>query len=303
MPFLELGAKRIFYTDYKPDGDIKETFIFHHGLGSSQNYYVAVVPTLQSQGFRCIVFDTTGAGRSSYTQIEQSIASLAADVIGILDALGVAKAVLVGHSMGGIVAAHAAGNYGERIVASVWIGPVLPSSQVAEIFEKRIELVEEQGMEPLANTIPSAATGSKASALTKAFVRELLLAQDPAGYRSNCRVIARAKVPEYGKVKCPVLIVAGEEDKSAPLEGSKKMFEQLETEKDMVVLEGVGHWHCVEVSFNFEGGVETRLMMRHRLRSKLLVKYWNSIGKYNSVVCTLTDSSNNPRSWKLNRKL
>lgn len=282
MPFLTLGGKRVFYTDYKPEATAKETFIFHHGLGSSQNYYVPIVPALQAHGIRCIVFDTTGAGRSPYTQIEQSISTLAADVIGILDALEVPKAVLVGHSMGGIVAAHAAANYGERVLASVWIGPVYTSSAVAELFEKRIRLVEEQGMEPLANTIPNMATGSRAGPLAKAFVRELLLRQDDAGYRSNCRVIQNAEVPEYGKVKCPVLILAGSEDKSAPLEGSRKMFEQLETEKDMVVLDGVGHWHCIEVSYISEDWVTTRLIMCYRLRSRLQVRYLSSINKYNS---------------------
>lgn len=253
MPFLTLRYKRLFYTDFPPSDNakVRETFIFHHGLGSSQNYYMPIIPTLQAQNFRCIVYDVSGAGRSPYTQIEQSIPSLAADVIGILDELKVVKAVLVGHSMGGIVAAHCATEYSDRIVASVWIGPVYPSPGVAELFEERIKLVEEKGLEPLANLIPEMATGSKASPLAKAFVRELVMGQDGEGYRSNCRVIQSAKVPEYKKIGCPVLVIAGEEDRSVPLAGCKKMFEELETEKDLVVLEGIGHWHCIEVSERF----------------------------------------------------
>jgi pimeloyl-ACP methyl ester carboxylesterase len=101
MPFLPIGYKRIHYTDLKPKKEAHETLIFMHGLGSSQNYYQAVALGLQSHDFRCITFDTTGAGRSPYTYIEQSIQSLADDVIGILDALEVEKAIIVGHSMGG----------------------------------------------------------------------------------------------------------------------------------------------------------------------------------------------------------
>jgi len=249
MPYLTIGYKRISYTDFKPGhGEARETFILHHGLGSSQNFFVPLIPVLTKENFRCIVYDTTGSGRSPYTQIEQSIASLAADLISILNALGVQKAVLIGHSMGGTVAAHCAAEYGDRVVSSVWIGPVYPSPQVAKTFEKRIKIVEKEGMEPLANSIPQMATGSKASPLARAFIRELLLAQDMWGYVSNCRVIAGAKPPKYGKIKVPVLIIAGEEDKSAPLEGCKKMFEQLGTErKRLELMEGVGHWHCVEV--------------------------------------------------------
>ncbi|OCL11558.1 3-oxoadipate enol-lactone hydrolase [Glonium stellatum] len=248
MPFQQLGYKRLHYTDSKPEGDaVRETFILTHGLGSSQNYYGAIVEGLIHHHFRCITFDTTGAGRSPYTQIEQSIESLSNDIIGLMDALEVPKAVVVGHSMGGIVAANLAAERNDRVVAAIMIGPVYPSDSVAKIFEKRIQVVEKEGMDPMANTIPAAATGKKASPIARAFIRELLLAQDPAGYISNCRIIANAKPPSYDKIAVPVLILAGEEDKSAPLEGCKKMFEQIGTsEKKMEVLKGVGHWHCIE---------------------------------------------------------
>jgi pimeloyl-ACP methyl ester carboxylesterase len=99
----------------------------------------------------------------------------------------------------------------------------------------------------MADSIPQAAVGSKASPLAKAFIRELLLAQDPAGYVSNCRVIVNAKSPQYSKISVPVLILAGSEDKSAPMEGCEKMFEEIgSSKKRLIVLDGVGHWHCLE---------------------------------------------------------
>jgi pimeloyl-ACP methyl ester carboxylesterase len=104
MPFLQISNKKIHYADLKPEGkDVLETFIFMHGLGSSQNYYHAVAERLRASGFRCIIFDNTGAGRSPYIGSDSSIESLGDDIIGILDALQVPKAVVVGHSMGGYV--------------------------------------------------------------------------------------------------------------------------------------------------------------------------------------------------------
>ncbi|KAJ4375070.1 hypothetical protein N0V83_002150 [Neocucurbitaria cava] len=247
MPFLQVGYKRIHYADFKPDGKARETFIFMHGLGSSQNYYYAVTQGLVAHGFRCITFDNTGAGRSPYTYLEQSIETLGDDIIGILDALEVPKAVVVGHSMGGIVAPHLAAERSDRIVAAILIGPVYPNPNAVPMFEKRIEAVEKEGMQPMADTIPSAAVGKKAPALAKALIRELLLGQDPAGYISNCRVIVNAKPPNYSKINVPVLILAGEEDKSAPLEGCKKIFEEIGTsEKKLEIMQSVGHWHCLE---------------------------------------------------------
>ncbi|OJD32680.1 alpha beta [Diplodia corticola] len=251
MPFLTIGYKRLHYTDYPAahGSAARETIILHHGLGSSQNFYAPIVPALTAAGLRVITFDATGAGRSPYTQVEQSVASLAADVLGVLDALGVPKAIVGGHSMGGMVAAHlaAATSSADRVVAAVLIGPVYPSPAVAAVFDQRIATVERAGMEPLADAIPAAATAAGAPPLARAMVRELLLAQDPRGYVSNCRVIAAAARPAYEDVRVPVLLVAGAEDKSAPLDSCRKQFEELGTsEKSLEVLPGVGHWHCVE---------------------------------------------------------
>jgi pimeloyl-ACP methyl ester carboxylesterase len=146
-----------------------------------------------------------------------------------------------------IVAAHLAASRSDRIVAAALIGPVYPSEKLRPVFEKRIEAVERDGMQPMADSVPQAAVGTKASPLAISFIRELLLAQDSAGYVSNCRVILNAKVPDYGKISVPVLILAGSEDKSAPMEGCVKMFGEIGTsEKRLEVLEGVGHWHCLE---------------------------------------------------------
>ena len=146
MPYLQTGYKRLFYTDTPPahGSRPRETLILTHGLGSTSSYYFPLIPALTSapNNFRCIAYDTTGQGQSPYTQIEQSISTLADDVIGVLDALKVEKAVVVGHSMGAVVAPYVAEKYKERIVAAVLIGPVLPSPALRETFEKRIEAVE-----------------------------------------------------------------------------------------------------------------------------------------------------------------
>jgi pimeloyl-ACP methyl ester carboxylesterase len=99
----------------------------------------------------------------------------------------------------------------------------------------------------MANSIPSAATGPNTTALQKAFIREMIMAQDPQGYIANCRAIENATPPDYASVTCPILIIAGDIDKSAPLDGCKHIYESLgSSKKDLNVMEGIGHWHCVE---------------------------------------------------------
>lgn len=102
-------------------------------------------------------------------------------------------------------------------------------------------------MEPMANTIPFAAVGSHSTALQKAFIRELLSGQDPQGYAALCRAIASAKASDYTAIKAPFLLIAGEEDKSASMEGCQHIFDHVSSQnKSLEVLKGVGHWHCIE---------------------------------------------------------
>ena len=222
-----------------------------HGLGSSNNYYTAVVPSLTEQGYRCICPDTTGSGLSPYTFLEQNVHTLAEDVIALMDALKVEKSVFVGHSMSGMTGPELAAQWPHRITGLILVGPVWPSADVTPVFEDRIKKVTEEGMDAMADTVPYAAVGSKAQRVHSAFIRELILGMEPAGYISLCKVVAYAhkSPPEYAKVTCPTLIIAGDEDKSAPLEGCKKILEALGSkEKDMTVLDGVGHWHCIEAA-------------------------------------------------------
>jgi esterase/lipase len=104
-------------------------------------------------------------------------------------------------------------------------------------------------MESMANTIPFGAVGSRSTPLQKAFIRELISGQDPKGYAALCRAIASAKPADYAAVKAPFLLIAGEEDKSASMEGCQFIFDHVSSEKkSLEVLNGVGHWHCIEAA-------------------------------------------------------
>lgn len=102
-------------------------------------------------------------------------------------------------------------------------------------------------MEPLANIIPEKATAAGTSNLTKAFMRDILLNQNPEGYAATCMAIANAPKIDYASIKAPFLLIAGDEDKSASTEGCETMYSLILTSnKRMEVLKHVGHWHCLE---------------------------------------------------------
>lgn len=104
-----------------------------------------------------------------------------------------------------------------------------------------------EGMEAMADTIPTGATGSRSTSLQHAFIRQLLLAQNPKGYQSMCKVIGNAELPDYAAIEVPTLIIAGEEDKSAPLAGCEEIQKRIGSEnKQFKIVDKMGHWHCIE---------------------------------------------------------
>ncbi|EKD18684.1 uncharacterized protein L3040_002111 [Drepanopeziza brunnea f. sp. 'multigermtubi'] len=254
MPFKTINSKSLFYTDTHTQCTpaTRITTLLLHGLGSSSSFYSTITPALAPQT-RCIALDTPGSGLSQLgpsPSREQSIASIADDAIALLDALAVeVDVVVVGHSMGGIVASTVAARCPGRVRGVVLLGPVQPAEGMAAVFGKRVEVVKAGGLEPLADTIPTGATGRRSTPLQHAFIRALILGTSPAGYISLCNAIATATQPEYASIDVPLLILAGEDDKTASLEGSEGIAAAYGTEggkKSVVVLEGVGHWHCVE---------------------------------------------------------
>lgn len=117
----------------------------HHGLGSTHNYHQTIAPALSSppHNYHVLTYDAISCGLSSLATGPQTISTVADDVIAVLDALSMKKAVFVGHSFAGIVAAHLAATQAERFLGVVMLGPVLPSEGVSKIFEQRVGVIEE----------------------------------------------------------------------------------------------------------------------------------------------------------------
>lgn len=144
MPFKTINSKALFYTNTPSTSSLpnRHTTLFIHGLGSSSCFYSTIIPSLTSQT-RCIALDTPGSGLSALGSKEQSIKTIAEDALSLLDALDVKeKVVVVGHSMGGIVASLMAEMFTDRVKGVVLLGPVNPAEGLRDVFGKRVEVVK-----------------------------------------------------------------------------------------------------------------------------------------------------------------
>src|SRR4051812_49947463 len=87
---------------YEDSGGAGEVILFHHGYTGSHDSWPPIVAQLRDE-FRCVTMDARGAGDSSHPDGGYTIEQYAADVIALVDALGIDRFTYVGHSMGGAV--------------------------------------------------------------------------------------------------------------------------------------------------------------------------------------------------------
>jgi pimeloyl-ACP methyl ester carboxylesterase len=119
---------RIAFMDVPPAGQPNgHTVVLFHGNNFAGFYFGVVIDALRKEGFRVIVPDQIGYGRSSKPIIPYNFHDMARNTRLILQSLRIDKAMIVGHSMGGMLAARFATQYpdvAERVVLYNPIGLV-----------------------------------------------------------------------------------------------------------------------------------------------------------------------------------
>jgi pimeloyl-ACP methyl ester carboxylesterase len=96
---------RMAYMDVPATGSANgRTVVLLHGMNFYGEYWAATIDVLRKAGFRVVVPDQVGFGRSSKPIMPYTLSDMAMNTRKLLETLGVQKAAIVGHSMGGMVA-------------------------------------------------------------------------------------------------------------------------------------------------------------------------------------------------------
>jgi len=103
---------RMAYMDVPPSGEPNgRTVVLLHGMNFGGFYWGGPIELLRSHGFRVVVPDQIGFARSSKPIIPYNFHDMALNTRTLLQFLGISKAAVVGHSMGGMLAARFAASY------------------------------------------------------------------------------------------------------------------------------------------------------------------------------------------------
>ena len=115
MPKQRVGDIDIYYEVH---GHWPQTLVMVRGLGSNLCAWYEQTPVL-ARHFRTVVFDNRGAGRTDKPDTPYSMRQMAADTVGLMDALAIDRAAVLGISMGGMIAQEVALNHPQRLSALI----------------------------------------------------------------------------------------------------------------------------------------------------------------------------------------
>jgi pimeloyl-ACP methyl ester carboxylesterase len=116
---------RMAFLDIAPSGTPNgRTVVLLHGMNFSGFYFADPIEALRKEGFRVIVTDQIGFGRSSKPIIPYNFHDMAFNTKRVLEHLKIAKAAVVGHLMGGMLAARFAASYPDIVEKVVLYAPI-----------------------------------------------------------------------------------------------------------------------------------------------------------------------------------
>ena len=260
MPYAERDGVKVYYESYGSGTPI----VFLHPFSTNRNIWnYQTIPFARE--YRCITVDHRGHGLSDKPSAGYGIPQMAADVVAILDREGIDRAVLVGNSIGGMIAMQTCLDAPERVIGMLVLssGTAFAASQPPEAGEAFVADFE--------GTFAALVEGC-VSARTKRERPEVLEFADavfrvPENFTKDT-FFANAGDPEgvfnwnisdrLGEISTPALVIAGSEDQATPVEMNQILADGMPNAQ-LKVVEEVGHFYQLERPADFNNDLRSFL--------------------------------------------
>lgn len=223
--------------------------VFINGLGAQLLYWGQVASRLSAR-HRVVVFDHRGSGRSTGGDSRTAVTEMVDDMMALLDALNIERAVLVGHSMGGYVAAEAAARHPERVSRLVLYSTGAEMSWPVARFIESVERVWSECPDISSGALTRIFTPwnwSPAKLRDDNLMETIVQLADANPYKMTldtfraqvqaCRTFRGAE--RLARISAPTLVIGGAHDLIAPPEVQHSLTEQVKDAR--LVMSQAGH--------------------------------------------------------------
>src|SRR5947199_4426600 len=238
------GSQTFAATGGQPFDASLPTVVFLHGAGFDHSAWALHSRWFAHHGFGVLAPDLPGHGRSSGKSLP-TIAEMADWTAALLDAAGAARAKLVGHSMGSLIALETAARHPAKVSALGLIGPAAAMTVASDLLKaaeandrSAIDMVSIWGL-----GFQAELGGSLAPGLWMHFGAQRVLEQCRPGVLFNdlsaCNAYQGA-LAAAAQITVPATLILGERDMMTPARAGKALAAALANSRT-VVLRGAGH--------------------------------------------------------------
>ncbi|HLF74087.1 MAG TPA: alpha/beta fold hydrolase [Anaerolineales bacterium] len=254
MPKLKTNAVELYY-EIHGEG---QPLVLVSGLGYSLWQWHRMAPFL-AEHFQVITFDNRGVGQSDRPAGPYTAQMLAADTAGLLDALGIEKAVVMGHSMGGFVAQAMALDFPQKVGRLILCSTSFGGPRHVPVTPEAMKVLTDVSSDPLTrfknglavSTAPGWA--EKNPDMIRKWI-EWCTANpiEPEAYQAQL-AIGLALLPEAAafeakllRLNIPTLILSGAHDKVVPPENASLLAGKIANSR-VVIFPEAGHFFPIEI--------------------------------------------------------
>jgi pimeloyl-ACP methyl ester carboxylesterase len=244
VPRVRVGGVHLHYAETGAG----EPLVLIMGLGGDHLAWGFQVPVF-AKHYRVIAFDNRGVGQSDQPDAPCTTALMARDTLGLLDALDIEHAHVLGVSMGGMIAQEVALAAPDR-VRSLQLHATLarPDAYVLRLLEAwrlvRARCSLEESLRTIGLWLFAPATYNERQDFVEALLANALAhpyPQSPAGFfRQTEAVAAHDALERLGAIRCPTLVTVAEEDILVPPRFARELAARIPG-AELAILPGAGH--------------------------------------------------------------
>lgn len=247
------GHKTFCYTGGKTFDPAKPTVVFVHGALNDHSLWILQTRYLANHGWNVLAPDLPGHGKSAGAA-PQTVEAAADFVLALIDAAGLSRVALVGHSFGSLIALEVAARAPGRTSHLVLAGTAFPMKVSPALLDaslhtpqKAIDMVTVLSHSMLAPPPSALGPGTWLHGNTKALMRRLL-AGNPRenifhlGFKA-CDAYAGGEAA-IQKVAAPILFLLGQRDQMTPPKAAQALVRAARNSK--VILVDAGHQMMTE---------------------------------------------------------
>lgn len=237
MPYAETARGNLFYTLSQGTAD-SPTLLLIHGAGGSRLHWPAELRRLPQA--TVYTLDLPGHGRSEGPGCD-TIQGYTEKVVAFLDAVGIERAVLVGHSMGGAIAQTLALDFAGRIAGLVLVATGARLRVAPAVLEGI-----QSNFEGAAELVTHFAWGAGASPALLELGRQAILKAGPGVLLGDFTACDNFDVMKrLEEIRIPALVISGSADQLTPSKYARYLAEHIPSAR-LALIEDAGHMVMLE---------------------------------------------------------